>query len=67
MENEGGINAQKLKDYRLKVGLSQNALDKKAGVGGRTVRNAENGKSITVASLRKIAKALDVPPAVFLD
>jgi transcriptional regulator with XRE-family HTH domain len=62
-----GINAEKVKEYRLKLGLSQNALDKKAGVGGRTVRNIELGKGITVASLKKIADALGVPAAIFLD
>ncbi len=67
MKRENGINIEKLKEYRVKLGLSQNALDRKAGVGGKTVRNAENGEGITVASLKAIALALGVPAAVFLD
>lgn len=61
------INAEKLKEYRIKLGLSQNALDKKAGVGERTTRNVENGHGLTVASLKKLAAALGVPAAIFLD
>ncbi len=67
MTKNGGINVEKLKEYREKLGLSQYALDKKASVGPRTVRNAEMGKGITVKSLQKIAAALGVPAAVFLD
>jgi transcriptional regulator with XRE-family HTH domain len=62
-----GINKDKFRDYRLRLGLSQNALDKKAGVGERTTRNVENGKGITVSSLQKLADALGVPAAIFLD
>lgn len=67
MNKNGGINTRKLREYRVKMGLSQNALDKLAKVGGRTVRNAELGKGITVKSLKKLAEALGVPAAVFLD
>jgi hypothetical protein len=42
-------------------------LDKKAGVGERTTRNVENGKGITVSSLQKLADAIGVPAAIFLD
>ena len=67
METTNGINTQKLREYRLKAGLTQNALDKEAKVGGKTSRNAEAGKGITVATLRKIAVALGVHPSIFLD
>ena len=67
MGNPNGLNAQKLKEYRIKLGYSQNTLDKMAKVGNKTVRNAEVGKGITVSSLVKIAKALGVPPGIFLE
>jgi len=67
MKTQSGIKTHKLKEYRLKLGLTQNALDRVAGVGSKTVRNAEAGKGITVATLMSIAKALGVPPAIFLD
>lgn len=67
MKKNNGINADKLKDFRVKLGLSQNALDRLAGVGNKTTRNAETGHGITVSSLVKLAAALGVPPAVFLD
>lgn len=67
MKTDNGINYRKLKEYRLKLGISQNALDDMAGIGRKTVRNAEIGKGITVASLKAIARALGVPAAVFLD
>ncbi len=67
MENHSGINAAKLKEYRLKMGFSQNSLDKAAKVGNKTVRNIEGGKGATVASLKAIAVALGVPAAIFLD
>lgn len=67
MDAPAGINIEKLRAYRQKMNLSQNALDRLAEVGNKTVRNAENGKGITVASLQAIARALGVPAAVFLD
>ncbi len=67
MDKNGGINSQKLREYREKMKLTRYALDKLAGVGEHTVRNAESGKNISVRSLKKIAEALGVPAAVFLD
>ncbi len=67
MKNHSGINFIKLKEYRLKMGFSQNSLDKAAKVGNKTVRNIEGGKWATVASLKAIASALGVPTAIFLD
>jgi transcriptional regulator with XRE-family HTH domain len=67
MNDFNGINAEKLKEWRERMNLSQNALDKLAGVGNKTTRNAEGGKGITVGSLLKLSKALGVPPAIFLD
>jgi len=67
MDKNNGINAEKLREWRVRLSLSQNALDKLAGVGNKTTRNAEGGKGITVSSLLKISKALGVPPAIFLD
>lgn len=61
------MKADKLKEIRIKMGFSQNSLDRAAGVGNKTVRNAENGKGITVTSLEAIARALGVPAAIFLD
>ena len=67
MKKDNGINANKLKEFRVKLGLSQNALDRLAGVGKKTTRNAEAGQGITVSTLIRLAAALGVPPAVFLD
>ena len=67
METTNGINTQKLREYREKLGLTQNALDRAAKVGGKTVRNAEAGNGITVTTLKKIAQALGVHASIFLD
>ena len=67
MDKSNGINTKKLREYREKLGLSQSSLDLLAGIGNKTTRNAEMGKGITVRSLLRIAKALGVPAAVFLD
>jgi transcriptional regulator with XRE-family HTH domain len=43
-------------------------LEKKAGIGYGILSRLEAGKGgITVDTLIKIAKALDLPPAYFLD
>jgi len=63
-----GLNIKKLKKLRQNQGLSQNALERKAGVGLGILSRLEAGKGgITVDTLVKIAKALDMPPAYFLD
>jgi len=63
-----GLNIKKLIKARKIQGLSQNALERKAGVGYGILSRLEAGKGgITVDTLIKIAKALDFPPAYFLD
>jgi len=67
MANRDGINVAKLITYRQKLGLTQGGLEKLAKVSHNSVRNAEAGKGITVSTLQKIARALGVPAAIFLD
>lgn len=67
MENSDGINTSRLKEYRLKLGLSYAELDRRAGLGGGTSQNAESGKGISVKTLKALGRALGVPSAIFLD
>jgi hypothetical protein len=50
----------------MKLGLSCKELDRLASLGNGTTRNAEAGKGISVKTLQCIARALGVPPAIFL-
>ena len=67
MDRSNGINITKLITYRKSLSLSQRGVEILAGLGQNTVRNAEEGKNITVSTLQKIARALGVPAAIFLD
>lgn len=51
----------KVKEYRLKEGMSQEELAKKSGVSRTTISDLENGKVdvITNITLQKIANALN--------
>jgi transcriptional regulator with XRE-family HTH domain len=55
--------AEKLKRARKKAGLSQDRLARKADVAYNTVVKIESGenKNPTIETLRKLAKALNMP------
>ena len=52
----------KLKQYREAKFLSQPELAFLSGVSQATISSAENGKRITLGSIKKLAKALRVKP-----
>ena len=55
--------SERLKDARLRAGLSCNALGKQGGVSGQTVANIEDkGMMPGVDTAEQLAKALDVSP-----
>lgn len=52
----------KVKEFRIKAGLSQNALAKLAGVSQSHISEIESGvKRVGLGITRKLAKALEVP------
>lgn len=55
--------AKKVKQLREKLGLSQEKLARLADVSNNTIINIEAGKqgNPTIDTLKKVAKALDVP------
>lgn len=55
-------NAKRLREIRLLAGFTQAELAVRAGVGERTIRNAEAGRKIRHDFLRFIAEALGVTP-----
>ena len=60
MENKKGIPALRIREYRLKAGLSQNALAKKAGVSQSHISELESGeKKVGLAIAQKLAGALN--------
>lgn len=56
-----------LRPARDCAGVSQLDLARDAGVGYRTVQNAEAGRIVSSRTLVKLANALDVPAAVLLE
>ena len=57
------VQSNKIKKLREKLGLSQEKLARLADVSNNTIVNIEAGKqqNPTVETVKKIAKALDVP------
>jgi len=55
--------ARKVKQLRKKLGLSQEKLARLADVSNNTIINIEAGKqdNPTIDTLKKVAKALDIP------
>jgi len=52
-----------LKRIRTKKGMSQGAIARSLGVGRSFITNIENGKTnLTLATIMRIAKALDITP-----
>ena len=60
--------SEKIRDARSKAGLTQQQLADKIGVRHNSISSWENGvNSISIENLQKIADALGVPVAEFLD
>ncbi len=53
---------QNLAEIRHASGMSQREVAEAAGVSTLTVLRAENGRGLTMSTVAKIAKALDVEP-----
>jgi transcriptional regulator with XRE-family HTH domain len=59
---------QRIKDLRLKKGLSQEALANNAGIDRTYMTSVENGhRNISVLVLEKIIKALEISIAEFYN
>lgn len=59
MENKKSKSDLRIREFRLKAGLSQNALGKKAGVSQSHISEIESGdKKIGLAIAQKLAQAL---------
>lgn len=57
------VDQEKLHQLRLKAGLTQEHLAKQAGLSMRTIGRMEQGGSVRLKSLMRVAVALDVPAA----
>lgn len=59
---------QRLSEVRHERGLTQEELARQANVALNTVARIENGRvEPNMSTLRKLAKALDVPPSRLID
>jgi transcriptional regulator with XRE-family HTH domain len=56
------VDVEKLRELRRKKVLSLGELAKEAGVHRNTLTRVENGEPAYPATIRKIARALDVEP-----
>ena len=53
---------RRVKELRLEMGLSQEALAFKAGIDRTYMTGVENGKrNVSIQNIEKVIKALDVP------
>lgn len=60
--------AARVKEYRVKKGLSQEALADKSGLSHRTIQRIENGESNPSGdTLQRVAEALDLRPDELID
>jgi transcriptional regulator with XRE-family HTH domain len=63
-----GVNIKNFKAWRKRAKFTQKSLEDEAGVGRGIVSRLESAKSgVTVETLQKLAKAMNVPVAVFLE
>ena len=62
MSKELSTIGKKIRQYRKKLGLSQDKLSKLAGVAYNTVVKIESGENLnpTIKTAQKIAKALEI-------
>jgi transcriptional regulator with XRE-family HTH domain len=58
--------AQTVRDERQRLGLTQEGLAEKAGIGRETVVSIESGMLPTVGTLVKVGEALGVPSSILL-
>ncbi|MDB4335167.1 helix-turn-helix domain-containing protein [bacterium] len=57
---------KRVKELRLKMGLSQEALAFKAGIDRTYMTDVENGKrNVSIQNIEKVIKALNVPVQIF--
>lgn len=59
--------ARRIAEVRQRVGLTQEALGDRLGVGWRYVARIERGLNLTLSSLTRLANALGVPVRRLLD
>ncbi len=60
-ELRADVLASKFKDLRKKLGLTQEQLSEKAGIGKTQISKIENGKfNLTLSTINRIAEALGV-------
>ena len=54
----------KLREYRIKKGLSQEELAQKSGISRVTISNIETGSQVIIksATMEKLAEALEMSP-----
>lgn len=59
---------QRIKELRLKLGISQEALANKAGIDRTYVTDVENGRrNIAIENLEKLILSLDISLAEFFN
>lgn len=61
MDNLNELVSRRLKEVRLRKGLTQKQIADKAGVSMQAISNYENGHAPTLENLIVIAETLDVP------
>jgi transcriptional regulator with XRE-family HTH domain len=59
--------SENVKNYRRRAGLNQEQLAEAAGLSVGTVRKVEQGKTVEMATLHSIARALDVQTSALLS
>ncbi|MFJ6561844.1 helix-turn-helix domain-containing protein [Streptomyces sp. NPDC091412] len=58
---------ERVRAERIRQGLTQDDVWQAADIDRRTVQNVESGRSMTVASLARIARVLGVPLAALVQ
>lgn len=57
---------KRIREYRIKMSMTQEDLSNQSGVSLRTISNVENGKSITMDNFLRILKALNLEDSINL-